>query len=123
MNTYVVSFLSISSWWAGIKDAMATAAVNTVIGLAVVFIALVVISYIISLFKYISIAENKLKNRKNKKASAPSVENVEETYEDVTDDLELVAVITAAISAYSSEDRDFVVRSIKKINKNAWQKA
>ena len=39
------------------------------------------------------------------------------------DDLELVAVIAAAIAAAENTSTDgFVVRSIKKVNKSKWQK-
>ena len=49
---------------------------------------------------------------------------VEEEEEDLTDDLELVAVITAAIAASENTSGDgFVVRSIKKANKRNWQRA
>ncbi|MFQ7847658.1 MAG: OadG family transporter subunit [Sellimonas intestinalis] len=44
----------------------------------------------------------------------------EETAEDLTDDLELAAVITAAIAASEGTSTDgFVVRSIKKRRKNS----
>ena len=44
--------------------------------------------------------------------------------EDLTDDLELVAVITAAIAASENTSSDgFLVRSIKKANKRNWQRA
>ena len=38
----------IAGWWASIEDAMAEAAVNTVIGITVVFLALLFISFVIS---------------------------------------------------------------------------
>ena len=41
--------------------------------------------------------------------------------EDLTDDLELVAVITAAIAASEGKDpRQYIVRSIKKVHRNQW---
>ena len=44
--------------------------------------------------------------------------------EDLTDDLELVAVISAAIAASENTSTDsFVVRSIKKVNRSKWQRA
>ena len=45
--------------------------------------------------------------------------------EELADDLELVAVIAAAIAAYegASSTDGFVVRSIKRSSSNKWQKA
>ena len=122
----------IAGWWASIEDAMAEAAVNTVIGISVVFLALLFISFIISLFKYINKFEQMLANKKAGKAPAPkavpatapapAVQSVPET-----DDLELIAVITAAIHAYEEAQGNvveggLVVRSIKKRN-SKWQNA
>ena len=122
----------IAGWWASIEDAMAEAGTNTIIGITVVFLALLFISFIISLFKYVNKFEQMLANRKaNKNATpapvpavipAPVAAPVEET-----DDLELIAVITAAIHAYEEAqgnvvEGDLVVRSIKKRN-NRWQNA
>lgn len=120
----------IAGWWASIEDAMAEAAINTVIGITVVFLALLFISFVISLFKYINKFEQMLANKKAGKAPAPKAEPtpapvVEAAPE--TDDLELIAVITAAIHAYEEAQGntvtgDLVVRSIKKRN-SRWQNA
>ena len=124
----------IAGWWASIEDAMAEAAVNTVIGITVVFAALLFICFVISLFKYINKFEQKLADKKAGKAPAPKAEPApvptpapaaEAAPE--TDDLELIAVITAAIHAYEEAQGndvagDLVVRSIKKRN-NRWQNA
>jgi len=121
----------IAGWWASIEDAMAEATINTIIGISVVFLALLFISFVISLFKYINKFEQKLANKKAGKAvpvpqpapaPAPVVEAAPET-----DDLELIAIITAAIHAYeeaqgNSVTGDLVVRSIKKRN-SRWQNA
>ena len=121
----------IAGWWASIEDAMAEATINTIIGISVVFLALLFISFVISLFKYINKFEQKLANKKAGKAvpvpqpapaPAPVVEAAPET-----DDLELIAVITAAIHAYEEAQGntvtgDLVVRSIKKRN-SRWQNA
>ena len=121
----------IAGWWASIEDAMGEAAVNTVIGISVVFFALLFISFVISLFKYVNVFEQKLADKKAGKAapaapvtSAPAPASVEEV---PADDLELIAVITAAIHAYEEAqgnvvEGDLVVRSIKKRN-NRWQNA
>ena len=46
----------IAGWWASIEDAMAEAGVNTIIGISVVFAALLLFVFVISLFKYIYIS-------------------------------------------------------------------
>ena len=75
------------------------ALLNTVMGMGTVFVVLVFISWIIGMFKYL----NKPVKEEVKKEPAPVVDNVvaqiEET-EELSDDSELVAVITAAIAAY-----------------------
>ena len=97
---------------------MKRAALNTVMGIGTVFIMLIFLSFIISLFKYIPNGSKK----KAAQAMAPEAsvlprrEAPQMITEDLTDDLELVAVITAAIAAaQGSETTDgFVVRSIRK---------
>ena len=131
MTNFTLLAGGIAGWWASIEDAMAEAAVNTIIGITVVFLALLFISFVISLFKYINKFEQKLADKKAGKAApapqpapapAPVVEAAPET-----DDLELIAVITAAIHAYEEAQGnnvtgDLVVRSIKKRN-SRWQNA
>ena len=122
----------IAGWWASIEDAMAEAGVNTVIGISVVFLALLFISFVISLFKYINKFEQKLADKKVGKTApapqpaAPTPAPVAEAAPE-TDDLELIAVITAAIHEYEEAQGnvvsgDLVVRSIKKRN-SRWQNA
>ena len=131
MTNFTLLAGGIAGWWASIEDAMAEATVNTIIGITVVFLALLFISFVISLFKYINKFEQKLADKKAGKAApapqpapapAPVVEAAPET-----DDLELIAVITAAIHAYeeaqgNAVSGDLVVRSIKKRN-SRWQNA
>ena len=121
----------IAGWWASIEDAMAEATVNTIIGISVVFLALLFISFVISLFKYINKFEQKLakKNAAPVAPAAPAPSTPEPAPEEEVpeDDLELIAVITAAIHAYEEAqgnmvEGDLVVRSIKKRN-NRWQNA
>ena len=122
----------IAGWWAGIEDAMAEAGINTIIGVSVVFAALLFISFVISLFKYVSIFEKKLADKKAgktlpEKAVEQTVEQIAVHEETVTDDLELIAVITAAIHAYEAANGNMVpgglvVRSIKKRN-SRWMNA
>jgi len=117
------------------KEALSDAALNTVMGLTTVFTVLLLIAFIISLFKYVSVFEKMLANRKAKKEAKRNAKNnnaidntitqiVErEETQNLTDDLELVAVIAAAIAEYEGTSTDsFVVRSINK-RQNKWRKA
>ncbi len=96
------------------------ASLNTVIGLTTVFIMLYIISEIIGLFRFIPRLQEKYENRKkNKELKAMSAQEDVFTQiavkENLVYDTELVAVITAAISASTNASADsFVVRSIKK---------
>ena len=114
-----------------ICNAISDAGINTVICLAVVFTVLIFISFLISLFKYIPKLEAAL-SKKDKKTelaenavvNTVSQIEVKEEEEELSDDLELVAVITAAIAASAGSSTDgFVVRSIRRSNNSKWAKA
>lgn len=114
-----------------LAEKMSKAGLNTLIGISVVFVVLILISLLISCFTLINKAEQALKNKKEKKSdvAAMAVDNtiaqiVQKEEEELVDDLELVAVITAAVAASMGTSSDgFVVRSIKKSNKKRWQNA
>lgn len=101
------------------------AGLNTVIGMGTTFIILIFISLLISTFSFIP----KLFGSKEKKTDIPEVETkpvpiAEVTEEELTDDLELVAVITAAIAAAEGTSADgVVIRSIKRADNAKWKKA
>ena len=102
-------------------DMMVKAALNTLLGMGTVFVVLVLISLIISCFAFIP----KIQAAFSKKAEEPKAVVVEKPVapvveEDLTDDLELVAVIAAAIAASegAASTDGFVVRSIRKVNRN-----
>ena len=117
-------------------EKMAKAGMNTLMGMGVVFAVLIFISWLISMFKYISVFEAKMKAKKNAAAAAPvaapaapapaaapapTAAPAEE--ENLTDDTELVSVITAAIAAYEGKetvDNGLVVRSIKRVSNRNW---
>lgn len=112
-------------------SAIGDAGINTVICLVVVFAVLIFISFLISLFKYIPKLEAAL-SKKDKKTelaenavvNTVSQIEVKEEEEELSDDLELVAVITAAIAASAGTSTDgFVVRSIRRSNNSKWAKA
>ena len=116
-------------------DKFMMALVHTIIGMGTVFIVLIFISLIISLFVYVPALEEKLKGLsgtgRKEKAAAKTVEEVssagetfaqegakEETQDGFPDEEELVAVMTAAILAASADmavstDR-LVVRSVRR---------
>lgn len=97
-------------------EKMEKAGMNTLMGMGTVFVVLILISLIISCFKVIPYLQNKKANANAKKDEAdPVVEQIEQREEtaQLTDDLELVAVISAAIAAAEETSADgFVVRSI-----------
>ena len=100
---------------------------NTLLGMGTVFVVLILISLLISCFTFIpkiqAVFSKKPKEEAKKepavdKAIAQIVEN-----EELSDDLELVAVISAAIAASegAASTDGFVVRSIRRASK--WQRA
>lgn len=107
-------------------EKMQKAALNTLLGMGTVFVVLILISLIISAFGLISKVQGSKK--KPEETKAEKVDNVVAQImekEELSDDLELVAVISAAIAAYegSGSTDGFVVRSIRKANKSKWQNA
>jgi sodium pump decarboxylase gamma subunit len=100
-------------------EKMEKAALNTLLGMGTVFIVLILISLIISCFNLIP----KIQEKFSKKSSREEVQKaaVDNTIaqiiekEELSDDLELAAVIAAAIAASegAASADGFVVRSIK----------
>ncbi|MCM1027221.1 MAG: OadG family protein [Roseburia sp.] len=108
---------------ASMGELMGKAALNTLVGMGTVFAVLILISLIISCFAFIPKIQKALSDKKSGKtaeteqgAVSQSVEPVEETAVDESDDLELVAVIAAAIAASegAASADGFVVRSIRR---------
>ena len=112
----------------GMGKTLQRAGLNTLMGIGTVFVMLVVLSLLISLFRFIPNPEAKkaaeAKAAKAAKAAkeaeaasaAPAVQAAEEN---LADDGELVAVIAAAIAAAEGTTTDgFVVRSIRKVKRN-----
>ncbi len=108
------------------------AGMNTLLGMGTVFVVLILISVIISLFKYIPAMQERMKNKKAKKKDVADG-TAEEVRADVTEaatdtdnvvnDEELVAVIAAAIAAAEGTTTDgFVVRSIRRRPSNKWNR-
>lgn len=108
-----------------LAETMKMAGLNTLMGIGIVFLMLVFLSFLISQFKHVAKLEEKFTKKKEKKApvSVP-VEAEAEEEEELVDDGELVAVIAAAIAASENTSTDsFVVRSIKKSNSRKWRRA
>ncbi len=109
---------------------MAKAGMNTLMGMGTVFAVLIFISLLIYCFKFISVFENRMKAKSAPakapapvKAPAPAAAPAAEE-EELVDDLELVAVITAAIAAATNSSADgLVVRSIKRAPGAKWKRA
>ena len=101
---------------------MTKAALNTLIGMGTVFVMLIMISLIISLFNFIpriqAAFSKKGKKEKTKSAGIDNaVTQIAAQEEAEADDTELVAVIAAAIAASegAASTDGFVVRSIRKV--------
>ena len=139
-----------------VAEKMSKAAMNTLIGMGVVFLVLIFISWLISLFKYINRFEAKFKESEAKKtaqaeknaapasapapvqtaASAPapvqqavpapaavSAQPAAYEVQDVSDDMELISVIAAAIAAAEGKTaaNGLVVRSVKRVSRRNWR--
>ena len=114
------------------SEILTKAGLNTVLGMGTVFAVLIFLAFIISLFKYIpnllGVFEKKEENN-----AKPIAEVVPQTAPkapvakpaatvDTVNDLELIAVITAAIAAQEGTTTDgFVVRSIRRRPSNNWR--
>ncbi len=102
-------------------EKMKTAALNTLMGMGTVFIILIIIMIVISCFNYIPKIQGLFRKEEPaapvKEEAVVSEESAE--YEEVTDDTELIAVISAAIAAYEGTavptgPSGYVVRSIRR---------
>lgn len=103
-------------------ELMAKAGLNTLIGMGTVFTVLILISLIISCFRIIPKIQEKSARKKAPQDNGTGVDNAvariveQETVVDETDDLELVAVIAAAVAASegAASADGYVVRSIRR---------
>lgn len=97
-------------------EKMGKAGLNTLMGMGTVFIVLILISLIIYAFNLIPVLQKKFAGTKEEEpAKETVVVPVAPVTEQLTDDLELVAVITAAVAASEGTPADgLVVRSIRR---------
>ena len=110
----------------GMGKTLQRAGLNTLMGIGTVFVMLVLLSLLISLFRFIPNPEAKkaaeakaAKAAKEAEAAAIAQTAPTQAEENLADDGELVAVIAAAIAAAEGTTTDgFVVRSIRKVKRN-----
>ena len=128
----VISSISISPEYST-GEKLAKAGMNTLMGMGVVFLVLIFISWIISMFKYINRFEAGM-NKKEAPAAAPAPKAAPApaaapalaavpVQEAVSDDTELISVIAAAIAASEGKEtaEGLVVRSIKRVPNRNWK--
>ncbi len=104
------------------------AGLNTILGMGTVFVVLIFISFIISLFKFIPAIEKKFKKQAKTepvkpapKPAAPAAPVAVAEPEPDLGDEELAAVIAAAVAASEEVSPEgFIVRSIKRRKTNKW---
>ena len=106
-----------------VGEILKKAGLNTVLGMGTVFVVLITLAFIIYLMKYIpNLIGGEGESEWLKQEDIAQVDvtpNVETTK--YIDDLELVAVITAAIAAQEGKSADsFIVRSIRRRPSNHW---
>ena len=106
----------------GMSEILEKAGLNTLLGMGTVFVMLIMISLIISLFNFIpkiqAVFSKKGKKEETKNAGIDNaVTQIAAQEEAEADDTELVAVIAAAIAASegATSTDGFVVRSIRKV--------
>lgn len=105
------------------KASLTKAGVNTIMSITIVFFVLIFIAFVIYLLKFIPrLFGLDKEEEKKEEVAAPAVAAPVE--EDVTDDTELVAVITAAIMASMGDEvpaDGLVVSSIKRRTGSKWK--
>lgn len=121
MLTGILSLLTGCELNSNLGKEISAAVGNTAMGVAIVFFILIFLSFFISLFRFIPIIQEKLQ-RKQKETQGEKEGVIEKTSvfeeENMVDDLELVAVITAAIAAAEGTRPDqYIVRSIRKVRR------
>ncbi len=99
------------------KDLLTEAGFNTILGIGTVFIMLIIMALIIYCFRIIPIIQNKFAKKTEEPQTLDADNYMAEPVfvADETDDLELAAVIAAAIAASEQAPVDsFRVRTIKR---------
>lgn len=105
------------------KASLKKAIVNTIMSISIVFIVLIFIAFVISLLKFIPRLFG-LDKKEEKKEGVVEPVAIAPVEEKVTDDTELVAVITAAIMASMGDEAPadgLVISSIKRRTESKWK--
>ena len=104
-----------------IGEILTKAGLNTLLGMGTVFGVLIFLAFLISLMKYIPAILDGFTSKQEQPVVVEKPAVVETPIEEESDDLELIAVITAAIAAQEGTSTDgFVVRSIRRRPSNNW---
>ena len=110
-----------------ILNALSYGGITAVIGIFIVFLGLIILIGAVKLMGWVFKLITERKDARAKAeaeaaaraaaAAAPAVEP-EPVVEDVTDDseLKLIAVIAAAIAAYTDSDKQLVVRKVRRVS-------
>ncbi len=123
MNSFVV--LASDAAEKTLGENLAEAGINSLIGVIIVFVSLLLMSFIISGFGIIYKLQQKSAEKKNE--ANLTAQGIQNTVSQIAanelsiDNFELTAIITAAISEYEEAQGNYftngmVVRSIKKLN-------
>lgn len=116
---YAVLDISAETASDGAKGNLGKAVLNTFMAMAIVFTVLITISFIIYLLRYVPGLLGQGKKKEEPAGIQQAAPAAPAVSEDLTDDTELVAVITAAIAAYeentsAASGDGLVVRSIRR---------
>ncbi len=122
-NSYLESMTVDAKYSTG--EILKKAGLNTILGMGTVFVVLIFISFLISLFRFIPDMSGKKKVQETKEAPVQSAVETAPVVPE-TDDTELIAVIAAAIAAAREEAgvedaEGFFVRSIRRRPSNKWK--
>ena len=110
-----------------ILNALSYGGITAVIGIFIVFLGLIILIGAVKLMGWVFKLITERKDARAKAeaeaaarvaaAAAPAPESAPEpVVEDVTDDRELIAVIAAAIAAYTDSDKQLVVRKVRRVS-------
>lgn len=105
---------------AATSDRLSEGFVALIAGMGTVFVILILISVVISLFKFIKNGEI---THEHKEAQINATVETKPVEVDIQDDLELIAVIMAAVAASLDTTTDKLqVKSFRRINKNGFSR-
>ena len=119
-ETMAMKSMDVSAKFA-IGEILTKAGLNTLLGMGTVFAVLIFLAYLIDWIKYIPGILDKFTSKSEQAVVVEKPVVVEAPIVEESDDLELIAVITAAIAAQEGTSTDgFVVRSIRRRPSNNW---